>query len=136
MATIESLYYSVPETLISEKELVINTCNMIIKAFNDKCVKERERIQEELNERRNNRVYEYSIKTLEDGSRILHKKATEETKTNDDNDECWSKPFYIINGVLFHTEYAYRSKSWCNATKLIPQGIFDESTLESINKDW
>jgi hypothetical protein len=50
--------------------------------------------------------------------------------------EAWSRPFKIINGVLFHSEVAHNGTVYTSATNLIPQGIFDESTLESINKGW
>lgn len=130
----EYLTTNVPSTLFDELKVLENVLNLLIINFNKRCADENERIREERAKRRNSRIFEYSIKTIEDGWRILYKEAT--NPIGEDSDKSWSKPFKIINGVLFYREHAFKGSHNTDATNLIPQGLFDESTLEQINKDW
>lgn len=133
-----SITYTIPNTLVKEKEILEAKCNLLIEAFNQLCKEESERLAEEKKQKLANVKWKYSIKSIENGWRILYKEMSEETKIEDSNvsSEGWSRPFKIVNGVLFHSADAYRQKCYTKANELIPQGIFDESTLEAININW
>lgn len=130
----KSIYYSVPATLQREKEILEAKCDILIEAFNQLCKEEEVRIKKERQKAINSIEWNYSIKEIEGGWRILYKCAANPVEGYDN--EGWSKPFKIVNGVLFYAEFYHKQKGYISADKLIPQGIFDESTLESINKGW
>ena len=130
----KSIHYNPPATLKREKELLEAKCDLLIEAFNQLCDEESKRLREEEKAALAARVFTYSIKELPDGWRILYKESISEPIREDDKQ--WSTPFKIINGVLLHGESAYNNKHWFNATKLIPQGLFDEAQLETLNQGW
>jgi hypothetical protein len=140
MSTLKSFPYDVPATLEREKLLVIEKCNLLLEAFDQLCKEEKERIKQERINKLNSRVFEYSIRELDNfgngGWKVLYKEATAETSVGEDSDIAWSIPFKIINGVLIQSRDHFKSRSWENANKLIPQGLFDESSLTEINKGW
>ena len=126
-----------PPTLSRERELAEIKCNLIIDAFNELVDFESKRLKEERALRISKRVFTYSVKEINDGWRVLYKEVSlnsEEGKLDDDIQ--WSTPFKILNGVLFHRHDAHEGRCWINADKVIPQGLFDESTLNEINKGW
>lgn len=122
-----------PHTLSRERELAEIKCNLLIDAFNELVDFEQKRLNEEKALKLKQRKFIYSIKEIEDGWRILHRES--ETPNGFDDDVTWSTPFKIINDVLFHGS-THQGRSHINANKLIPQGLFDESRLNEINKDW
>ena len=130
----KSINYSPPATLKREKELLEAKCDLLIEAFNQLCTEESNRLREEEKKALAARVFVYSIKPLPDGWRMLYKESTSEPIRDDDKQ--WSVPFKIINGVLLHSSYAHEGKHYNSATKLIPQGLFDENQLETINQGW
>lgn len=85
--------------------------------------------------------WEYSIEMIEmksDADRwfILYKKGSidgEKPAIPNFDDERWSKPFRIINNVLFHSEYSHKSCSYQIATEIIPQGLLDPAKAALIN---
>jgi hypothetical protein len=152
----KSFYYSIPSSLSKAKELVETKCDLLIEAFNELCKEENKRIQDEKIRAREARVWIYHVKKIEDDWMILYKETTSATRlpeptTNYSYSEWndgWSTPFKIINGVLIKREYGFpgnkeygTSERKCNssypsADKLIPQGLFDISILDEINKGW
>lgn len=130
----DSITCGVPETLRRERKVLEDTCNLLIKVFNERCEKENKKLKEERQARLKARVFRYSIKTIDDNWRILYKEAINPIKY--ELNQGWSRPFKIINGVLIHADHMYKSAAWQTATDRIPQGLFDEATLETINRDW
>lgn len=126
-----------PPTLSRERELAEIKCNLIIDAFNQLADFESERLRAERALRISRRVFTYSVKEINDGWRILYKEVSPNSQEEKlDDDVQWSIPFKILNKILFHRHDAHEGKCWVNANKIIPQGFFDESILNEINKDW
>ena len=138
----KTLPYTIPTTLTKEKELLIAKCDLLIEAFTELCKEESKRLDKIKEEALANRQFTYSILTDKNGWKRLYKECTPETIVDKDpNSKGQSSAFKIINNVLFYAHYDEKAKSYCEytntaANKLIPQGIFDESTLESININW
>jgi len=129
----KSFPYNIPNTLSKEKQLVEAKIDLLIEAFSQLCKEEEERIRQEEKEILASRQFIYSIKPIDGEFAILHKVAITAIPGRDDNEQ-WSLPFKIINGVLLHGD-SYQGRSWHAANKLIPQGLFSNN-LEEINKDW
>jgi hypothetical protein len=121
---IRNFYYDVPITLKAEETIVAAECDVKILAFNEKCIEEIKRINAERELRLKNRTWQYSVKEMENGWKMLFKKAVEPSGEKDD--EQWSKPFRIINNVLIHKEYCFERQHWATATDRIPQGLVCE----------
>lgn len=140
----KSIYYSVPSSLTKEKEILEAKCDLLIEAFNQLCKEEEARIVLEKKEKANSRIFNYSIKELDGGWKCLYKEATDETKIGDDRDIQHSKPFKIMNGVLFHGDFnpsiggksLSKYSSFGEPTKLIPQGLFDKTEEQLLEIKW
>lgn len=124
----------IPTTLQREHKILVEKCDLLIEAFNQLCNEENNRLKEEKQVRLASRTFNYSIKEIGEGWRVLYREASELVGESDE--KVWSKPFKIINGVLIHRENSHENTSYVTATRLIPQGLFDETTLETINIGW
>jgi len=130
----KTMPYNVPSTLMRERELVETKIDLLIEAFSQLCTDEIDRFAKERKKLLASRKFKYSIREIEEGWKILYKEST--IHVDPKTDVQWSTPFKIVNGILFHRESAYKSISYSSADKIIPQGLFDESILEEINKKW
>jgi hypothetical protein len=130
----KTITYSIPQTLLKEKELLEAKCDLLIEAFNQLCKEEDNRLREEKKKTLENRIFKREIIDLENGWRIIQDTAINPVEKAEDNIK-WSKKFKIINNVLFHDENAYKSMSWSYLNDLIPQGFFTEQQLKELESN-
>lgn len=114
----QSIYYDVPSTLKREREILEAKCDLLIEAFNQLCVVEKERLREEKEKLLASRVFRYSVKDVGNGWSVLYKE-TDTVIQGRTDDKQWSKMFKILNNVLIIADTGIDNKSWMEPTELL-----------------
>lgn len=130
----------------SERETLAEVINFLVRGFNNRCT-EAERAA---NKRRQDalalREWKYSVKSLrpeefgcgEGGYpwHVLHKAALNPVEGANDNEQ-WSAPFKILDGILFFSLNAYNGKCYQTPTKALGEQGFTKHTYKSLKElEW